>query len=770
MTKTKPEPQNMDQAAKAMRVASITFAASLVTAGFYYFLVWQSRAWQAGALAGAITVYCLAVGGAINLIRKGRDLAGVWIMLIGLWGVFLLAMIFIANTGWISAPTVIFLTYLITSQCLPRTQTRTALIGGVATALITLALDLFGPDYRLALPQIQASVPILTVAFVLIVLYFVIRQTWDGSIRNRLVASFLALVILPLTLSTGISVLVLRQATIKDVYTHLSAIAALKENRLKDWETNMFDTLNIVFHEDEQIAIARVMLQGDPTSPESLTLYPEVVRNLELVLNQTSFFKEIFLLDMHGEVVLSTDKNQVGKIFASQGIYEEGMKAAFIQPPTYSQALREIVVWIGRPIYDENGQSAGVLVGRADLDVVSDFMLQDVGLGETGESYLVRSNYAMLTASRFEGYLPGETYVRTEGASAALENSENGTGIYPDYRGISVFGAYRWLPELNVVLMVEVDESEALATTFTSTVTSASIAVVAALLAVLVAFLVTRTISNPLSELVTAAQKLASGERGVSVKTQREDEIGTLANTFNDMAGQLSDLVTSLEQRVAERTKALSTSTEVSRRLSTILDQQELVREVVDQIQQAFNYYHVHIYLWDAKRENLVMAGGTGEAGRFMLESGHSIPAERGLVGRAAELGTVVLIPDVSQTIGWLPNPLLPDTKAEVAVPIILGETVLGVLDVQQNTVGGLAQTDADLLQAIANQVAIALQNAQAYTGAQQQASKEAQRNEIIQKIQNATSVEEALKVAVRELGRAMGTQTSVYLSDYSEV
>jgi GAF domain-containing protein len=135
-------------------------------------------------------------------------------------------------------------------------------------------------------------------------------------------------------------------------------------------------------------------------------------------------------------------------------------------------------------------------------------------------------------------------------------------------------------------------------------------------------------------------------------------------------------------------------------------------------------------------------------------------------VARAARTRQAVIVNDVRSDPGWLPNPQLPDTASEMAVPMIVGDQILGVLDVQSERPIAFSDEDASIQTTLASQIAVALQNARSFSQTRRQAERETAVNLITQKIQSATSVESALQVAVRELGHSLGMPTSAQLRD----
>jgi len=200
--------------------------------------------------------------------------------------------------------------------------------------------------------------------------------------------------------------------------------------------------------------------------------------------------------------------------------------------------------------------------------------------------------------------------------------------------------------------------------------------------------------------------------------------------------------------------------------VSTITETGNLLQEVVELSKESFNLYHAHIYMLNEAGDSLELTAGAGEVGRQMVAEKRSIPlaSEQSLVARAARTREGVVVNDVTVALDFLPNPLLPDTRSEMAVPMIAADMVIGVLDVQSEIANRFTDVDISIQTTLASQVAVALQNARSFSQTQRQAERETTVNLITQKIQSATSVQAALQIAVRELGRATGSQTSVNL------
>jgi GAF domain-containing protein len=177
---------------------------------------------------------------------------------------------------------------------------------------------------------------------------------------------------------------------------------------------------------------------------------------------------------------------------------------------------------------------------------------------------------------------------------------------------------------------------------------------------------------------------------------------------------ELLDRVTEQAQALTAFTNQLRTAADIAQRLGTILDPDRLLQQVVDLMQSRFGFYHVHIYLLNRDTQRLTIRAGSGEIGQVLRERGHSIrlDTKRSLVARAARDKGTLIVNNTSLEPDFLPNPLLPQTSSEVAVPLLIGENVLGVLDIQDDQIDRFSSADIDTFNTLAGQIASSLQNA----------------------------------------------------------
>lgn len=254
----------------------------------------------------------------------------------------------------------------------------------------------------------------------------------------------------------------------------------------------------------------------------------------------------------------------------------------------------------------------------------------------------------------------------------------------------------------------------------------------------LMSWLAGNWLAAPISRLSATAQSVAGGNLSLRASVgANSQEVFELQTNFNTMTDRLQDFITNLEQRVAERTgelqkrsqeleesrsqvgaqlEQLHTIASISRNIANIQNLERLLPEVTRLISDGFDFYHVGIFLNDEGGTYTLLRASNSAGGQRMLARQHKLAIGRtGLVGMVAQSGNARIALDTGLDAVFFENPDLPDTRSEIALPLRVAGNIIGVLDVQSRQPNAFDQSDTETLSILADQIAIAIQNAQLF-------------------------------------------------------
>ena len=205
-----------------------------------------------------------------------------------------------------------------------------------------------------------------------------------------------------------------------------------------------------------------------------------------------------------------------------------------------------------------------------------------------------------------------------------------------------------------------------------------------------------------------AVSSVGSTTNGLYVSlTNQRHLTRALAQERNTLENRIQDRTTELEQRAAQLTAA----SEVARQMSAETDLDQLLKNAVQLIKDKFGLYYTAVFLSDEKEAFAVLRSGTDEAGQAMLEAGHRLKiGEEGIVGNVVYRGEPRIALNVGADATHFKNPYLPQTQSEAALPMRVGNRVIGALDVQSEREQAFGDEDIRLLQTIADQLAVAIE------------------------------------------------------------
>jgi HAMP domain-containing protein len=592
-----------------------------------------------------------------------------------------------------------------------------------------------------------------------------VSKYWRIKLGRTLVLAFLVVAMTPAVIIATFDHFSRRSQIRNNVLNNLELLATLHTNQIEQWIQAETTDLYTLAHEPPLERQIRNLLVTEQNEDEKQTIRLSIKSRLQNFMVQHPEFGEVFLLDADGQVIISTATVHEGELENLKIYFVQGREESYYGPPAFSEEWNTLRLTFAEPLRYITGETIGLMVGFVTPDPLTELIRVAPGPEESGETYLVNER-GILVSSLRNNVTPAPGDVVSSLGSERAVMQESGRGAYNNYANHPVLGVYRWLPEAQMGLLSEqmVDEADRAPFVWGIPI----VATLSVAVTILLGNLIAQRITQPVIQITESARRMVAGDLNQAVAINREDEIGTLGRAFNHMVSQLRTTVAGLEKEVAERTNMLQeanyrfqkraiqleVSAEVSRAAASILDPQELMQTTVDLIRARFGFYHVSFFLLDETGEWAVVHASTGAVGRQMVAQPHRLAVGgESMVGWVCAQRQPRVALDVGEDAVHFDNPLLPDTRSEMALPLRIGNRLLGALNVQSTAEAAFDDDDVRTLQGMADLVAIALENAHLFTETRRGVLHQQLVARVTDRMQRATNIADILTLTLEDLG-----------------
>jgi len=531
-----------------------------------------------------------------------------------------------------------------------------------------------------------------------------------GGLGRTLLTAFLILTILPLALIGGYAAQNNRDSLQKEVKSKLQAVATLKGEELRQWLERSRQQLLQSALEKENFSEARRdawWVTVSEQNPDLLgaMLFDQGGRSLWTVgVCRGAPLMPVTAIRTPVSSLTASDKDAG----FPQGQFVLSRTASnlwLLVEETESQTL--VFCLSGAPI---------------ERTIQYDVLLDEALIGETGKVYLLFQSWV---------WPGGADAVMLAEDSAAPRLA--GDGVYVNHLDIPVIGAYYHIADYDIGVLVEQAQSETMESTARIAATLIALVLAVALATTIISAFVIRQITRPVIRLTESAVAMAEGDLAQHLEVTSRDEIGILTYVFNDMAADLKSLYEELEEKVAERTKRLQqanyqiqrralhlqASQDVGQAITSVRDPALLLNQVADLIRECFVYASVAIYIVEpgggeirlralspAMRSDTVTDAADQGAWSERVYAGDGSIIERAARKRKPQIDQH----ETDEDVEWYRR-----TLSRVAIPLRMEERISGVLAVLSTEREGIQEDELEILEMLAGQLAIALENARAY-------------------------------------------------------
>lgn len=636
-------------------------------------------------------------------------------------------------------------------------QTDHAITAGIISSIAVSLINLYSPFTQLTAPQGVRMLWINAAALAVVFLLMLLTRMITASLRVKLVTFGTAIALIPLGLAAYFSI----QFQLNALEVQFRENITLTANQAAATIEDFFKTNKENASLDASFPVFARYLGTPADQRAGSEVEQELITTIQTLdkFRQLSYVMGYGLLDTNGVVVYDTNVAKIGSSEANQQFFITPFtkKLVYVSPIRFPLYESSNIVF-SSPIMDNKANLLGVLRIQYNATVFSTLVKPFENLyGDHAYPILIDGNMFRIVDTlnpdlKFEPIVPvSEQYLyelkknlllpvtttgRKENLSAvlanAIESSSNTKFFVADFDRIpDNKDEISYIQKLQVgnppYYLAYIQKQDQVIAEFEQQQNNMILAatLIAGAVSVL-GTLVSRLISTPILQLTTTAEQITAGDINAYASIRSQDELGYLASAFNVMTERLRDLINNLEDRIkartdelAEQNKALAfrsqqlkTISEVAKNITSTRELEELFRTVTTLISEQFGFYHIGIFLLDERGEYAVLRAANSQGGKLMLQQQHKLKVgQTGLVGYATGKGEPRIATDVGEDSVYFNNPLLPETRSEMALPLIADQKIIGALDVQSRNSNAFTAEDIELFKILADQIAIAITN-----------------------------------------------------------
>ncbi len=559
------------------------------------------------------------------------------------------------------------------------------------------------------------------------------------SLSAKISIIIIIAVMIPLVVLSGLTIRTIRSIALGNLESFVLENGSRRQAAIESDLRDSLNVLNEFLNANERILIQGLVQQSTGIQNEDAESFRvDIQSRIRTQLIETNYYNSVRILsefyfpyttvvrqDQIARDTLQGQRESVSAIADRLNI-SEGDIQVFGVTSRDDQARVEVLTAL--LIEDENGnpQLQGYLLVDLNLDEIFVDNLESTELAFNTFAYVIveRNDTTIVLAP--DTVRDNTLFdVTSFGAERALSNLASGVDIYDvttndEMREVVGYSAALTIDDETFALISEVNTSELF--TILGQQTTGQIFVGATVLTVIVLIMcllaANQLVLPPIRGLRTAMLAIIRGDFDADVPARnRQDEMGSLATSFVDMRDYIRNLNDDMNQRLQDRTRDVQITQDIARAVTAERDLDTLMSRVVTLITQNFpSIYHAQIFLLDNDKQNAILRASTGIVGRELLARGHKISVGSvSVIGQVTDQGQVIVERDTSASNLHRQNQFLGETRAELGIPLSLGDVIIGALDVQSKQRNTFEPEQIAALQTLADQITIAIENTRLY-------------------------------------------------------